>query len=473
MSKIKVGVLSFSDVRADVHESLKEEIGRQADQIKEALASTGEITVFDTTEIVRSNGTARECALQLKALLLDAVVFNVPVFAFPNFSLIASSILKLPTFLISNVNGNLPGLGGLQAATNLMRQCGYSCEKAWGNIKEKTVLDKCMRFLRAAYASSQLNGSVFGLIGGRSIGMGSGVACADSWQRTFGVDIDHVDQSEILRRADGIDDVKVESAFRWLSEHVNIEYDEEKLTEKSLKTQLRHYYATKDICEEKSFAFVGVKCHYEMSAYYCTQCLSAAFFNDPYDWDGPKETRVFTCEADCEGGLTMQIMKLLSGKPAIFSDLRFYNKEQGVFYLCNCGAMATWYSSQSDNFLENLRGVSLRPIISKYAGQGAHVQYVAAGSSEKMTFGRLTHDGSGFIFTVFTGHAINMPERALEETCPVWPHIFVVADAPVDSILEKYDCNHVHAVAGDYVEEIRQFCRLKNIEFRYIVTPEQ
>ncbi len=468
MPKIKVGILSFSDGRADVHETLKEEIGGQAAKLREALISTGEITVFEADGIVKSNSTAREYALQLKAQLPDAVIFNVPVFAFPNFSLIAYTVLKLPAIVISNVNGALPGLGGLHASANLIRQCGFPCEKIWGNIGDKTILDRCMSFLRAASAVSQLNGSVFGLIGGRSIGIGSGAASPDSWMQTFGVDIDHMDQAEILRRAEQTYDADVNRAFDWLVRHVNVKYDGKKLTEDSLKTQIRHYYATKAICDEKSFAFIGVKCHYELSAYHCTQCLAAAFFNDPYDWDGPKETRVYSCEADSEGALTMQILKMLSGKPVIFADFRYYEKNTNLFYFCNCGAMATWYASKSDDPAVNLKRVSLCPVIPKYAGQGCHVQYIADDSSETMTFGRLSHEAGKFVFTVFTGTTKNMPPETLDATCPNWPHLFVETDASPEAILERFDCNHVHAAAGNYVEEIKKFCSLKGIEFRHI-----
>ncbi|MEA5011864.1 MAG: L-fucose isomerase [Angelakisella sp.] len=466
MRKIKVGLLSFSDGRESVHQSLCNYIDDCAKQIKAELEKTGQVDVVTASCVIAGNEDAKKYALELKAQMPDAVIFNVPVFAFPNFSLISATVLKLPILAISNVNAGLPGLGGLQAACNLINQCGYPCEKLWGDLQNAETLESAMRFLRAAYAANELNGQVFGLIGGRSIGMGSGVAPVDRWMQTFGVDVDHMDQSEILRRSAFVDPQKVEHAFTWLNKNTKVDYDGDKLTEESLREQIRHYYATKDICEEKDFAFVGVKCHYELSAYHCTQCLSAAFFNDPYDWDGPKETRVFTCEADAEGGLTMQILKLLSGTPVLFADFRFYDKAKNIFYFCNCGAIATWFSQRSDTPEVNLQGVSLKPIIPKYAGKGCHVQYIA--KEGRMTFARLTHDQDKFIFTVFTGTAKELPEAALKDTCEVWPHMFVEADAPYQSIIENFDCNHVHAVYGDYVEEIKLFCQLKNIEFRYI-----
>ena len=91
------------------------------------------------------------------------------------------------------------------------------------------------------------------------------------------------------------------------------------LQPEKLQLQIRHYEAIKQIIREHHYDFVGVKCHYEMSRHYCTQCISAAFCNDPYDWDGPKEPVVYACEADCDAALTMQILKLLTHDPVIFT----------------------------------------------------------------------------------------------------------------------------------------------------------
>lgn len=466
MAKIKVGILSFSDGRADVHAGLAPYISECEKRIRRQLEAIDEMELCDTQKIIAGNGDAKKIALKLKSSLPDVVIFNIPVFAFPNFSLISASVLELPILVASNINGALPGLGGLQAAYNLMRQCGYYCEKIWGDIEEPEILNRYLHFLRAAHAAADLKGQTFGLIGGRSIGMGSGSAPVDEWQRTFGIDVDHMDQLEIVRRAKLVPEEKVEHAFVWLKDRMKIEYDNNKLTESSLKEQIRHYYATKDICEEKSYAFVGVKCHYELSAYHCTQCLSAAFFNDPYDWDGEKETRVFTCEADAEGGLTMQIMKELSSLPVMFADFRYYDKDKNLFYFCNCGAMATWFAGQSRIPEDNLKNVTLKPIIPKYAGCGCHVEYIS--KECEMTFGRITHENGQFIFSVFTGKVIKMPESELEKTCTQWPHMYVVPDAPFEKIMENYDCNHIHGIAGNYTEEIRYFCEMKHITFRHI-----
>lgn len=156
MSKIRVGILSFSDGRTSVHAGLAEYICECRTKIQTALEKTGEVEFCSSDKIVSGNGEAKEFALELKRELPDVVIFNVPIFAFPNFSLIAASVLKIPILVISNINGELPGLGGLQAACNLMRQCGYYCEKIWGNMEDEETLNRVMSFLRAGHAVTEI-----------------------------------------------------------------------------------------------------------------------------------------------------------------------------------------------------------------------------------------------------------------------------------------------------------------------------
>lgn len=464
---IKAAILSFSDGRGRVHESLEPYILACEQRIKNELEKTGEVIVETVDEVIFDSRKARELSLKLAAGNPDAVILNIPVFAFPNFSLIAASFQHVPLLAIAPVNGKLPGLGGLQAAVNLIRQMGMKCEKVWGNIEDEHTLRKVMEFLRAAHAVTTLKGQIYGLFGGRSIGMGTGAVNPDLWFKVFGVDVEHIDQLEIIRRAESVDQTEVDRAFDWLVKKTgSINYDKDKLTIDSLKWQIRCYYATKDLVCDRKLDFIGVKCHYELSEYYYTQCLSAALFNDPYDWDGPKEPVVYSCEADSDGALTMQILKLVSGKPVIFFDLRHYDDKEGVFAFCNCGSMPTWYAARSDEPGENLKEVALQPIIPKYAGKGCHVQYVA--KEGEMTFGRLTRVLDKYKFTIFKGEFKKMPNEKLEETCPVWPHGYTKVNMDPLELINRFENNHVHAVHGDYIEEIRKFCKLKEIECEII-----
>lgn len=465
---IKVGILSFSDGRGRVHKALETYINECRDHLKCYLEKTGEVTVCFPEIIINSTKQAKIQGMEMASQKPDAVILNIPVFAFPNFTVIALNMLSIPCLAISPVNGKMPGLGGLQAAVGMIRQLGFKCEKVWGNIEEPETINKVMIFLHAAYAVTSLNGQVYGLLGGRSIGMGTGTVNPDVWMRLFGVDVQHIDQLEIIRRAEHMEGERVEKAFTWLNEKMqSVQYDGDKLTEDSLKFQIRCYYATKELVDEYGLDFIGVKCHFDLSEYYVTQCISAAFFNDPYDWDGEKEPVVFSCEADSDGALTMQIMKLVSGRPVLFFDFRHYDIKDNVFSFCNCGAMSTWYAQRSQDAEENLGSVKLLPIISKYGGKGCHVQYVA--KAGEMTFGRLTRVQDKYRFTAFLGNFKRLPDEKLEETCPVWPHGYVETSVVPDTLISRYSSNHIHGIYGNYIDELKMFCEIKGIDYEVIV----
>jgi L-fucose isomerase len=460
---IRVGILSFSDGRRRVHEGLAPYIKEQESRIRTSLERTGEVEVLLPDEIAWHPELARSQSRLIAARQPDAVILSVPVFAFPNLAVIATALQAVPCLALSPVNGALPGLGGVLAASNAIRQVGMRCEKVWGNLEEPRTLGRVMEFLRAAHAVSRLRGQVYGLVGGRSIGMYSGAVTPDVWMKVFGVDSDHVDQLDLIRRAEAVRPAEVDRALAWLTAHVgSVRYDGDKLTEASLRFQIQCYMALKEIIAERRFDFVGVKCHYDLSEHYVTQCLSAALCNDPYDWDGPKAPVPFSCEADSDGALTMQVMALVSGHPALFFDFRHYNAQDGSFVFCNCGAMATWYAERSTDLAANLRSVHLCPIIPKYGGKGCHVQYVAR--EGQLTLGRLSRTLDRYKLTLFRGEIRRYPEAKLQETCPVWPHAFVQVAGDPESLIDRYDSNHVHAVAGDHIATLQSFCRLTGID---------
>ena len=85
-----------------------------------------------------------------------------------------------------------------------------------------------------------------------------------------------------------------------------------------------------------------------------------------------------------------------------------------------------------------------------------------------MTFGRLTHVNGEFTFTVFTGSLQHRPHELAEKTCAQWPHLFARVDCDPYRLIQEYANNHIHAVSGDYVEEVRMFCELSGVTFKHI-----
>jgi L-fucose isomerase len=461
--KPKLGILGFSDGEPEVHEQLKEIVQKQCVAIADALEASGAVEVVRGRQLVNSVRTAKSEALRMVAEDVDGTIFSYGVFSFPNFSAIAAQNGKGPFLLAANLNPDWPGMVAMLASGGALHHLGFDHFRVAGDVKEPAVLAEILTFARCAKVVNSLNGQKYGLIGGRSLGMYSATVSMQDWQQKFGIDIEHLDQSEILRLAETIPGGQVEKAFRWLGGNVGqINYDGVRLTEAKLKTQIRHYEATKKLVAMHNLDFVGVKCHYELSRHYCTQCLSAAFMNDPYDWDGPKEPMVFACEADSDAALTMQILKLLTDNPVLFMDVRHYDREYDVMVFCNCGSESTWYAGKADNPRENLKNVTLYPCLEIYAGGGCHVNCMT--KAGQATIARLNRTEGKYRMTIIPAEFVELPREKMAETTAEWPHVF--AKLPFDHriFLEKFDANHCHAVYGDHVEELKMICKMLEIE---------
>jgi len=461
--KSKIGILGFSDGEPEVHKQLKDFVQEQLNTISNVLNNSGQVEVVKGERLVNSVSNAREESLKLLSEDIDGVIFSYGVFSFPNFSAIAAKNLRKPIMLVANLNPDWPGMVAMLAAGGALHHLGIEHFRVAGDVKKKDILEKILTFSRCARVASGLNGMTYGLIGGRSLGMYSATVSMQKWQDKFGIDIDHLDQSEILRIADTIDKDKVDKAFTWLSSNIGkIEYDEERLTEDKLKTQIRHYEATKKVISDRSYDFIGVKCHYEMSRNYCTQCLSAAFINDPYDWEGPKEPMVFSCEADSDGALTMQILKMLTGDPVLFMDVRHYDPEHDVMVFCNCGSQSTWYSNHSSDPRENLKDVTLYPCLEIYSGGGAHVNMMTG--KGVATIARLNRYREKYRMTIIPTEFVELPPEKMAETTKEWPHTFAKLPFDYKIFLDRFDANHCHAVYGNHVKELETICKMLGVD---------
>jgi L-fucose isomerase len=461
--KHQIGLLSLSDGRDRVHAGLVPVIERYNDALVAALETTGEVEVIRGSTPINNPETARHEAERLKQAGVAGVIFHQPVFGFPHFAVIAAQILELPYLLLSPKEPDYPSLVGLLTVGGAFAQLEIPHIRIWGDIGEPEVLARVLAFIRAASAVRRLRGQVYGLLGGRSMGLYSAAPAPNLWIRYFGVDTDHVDQWEIVRRAETVNHERVTAGIAWLTEQMaDIDYDGAQLTPSRLERQVRAYLATKDIVADYGWDFLGIKCHYEMSEYYAVQCLSASLLNDPYDWEGPKDTKVISCEADSDGALTMQVLKLLTGQPVALLDVRFYDQQAGVWVLSNCGAAPTWFAARSEDPAQNLTRVRLVPSTPKYLAGGAHVWFQFR--EGPVTLARLQRAGDTYQLVILKGNVEEMPVESVTGSSTIWPLAFVRLEAPVENVVENLNSNHLHLVSGDATRELHLAGQLLGVE---------
>jgi L-fucose/D-arabinose isomerase len=455
----KIGVLTFSDGREFVHRDLIDMNGGFQDRLANRLAADGHEVV--TGEIVWSPESARSEARRLAEQGCDATIFNYAVWAFPHFTAIASQFAPRPILTFSNVNPEHPGLVAMLAGAGTLNQLGVPFDRAWGDVEDDATYDVIRRFCVAAGVVQSLRGQTYGLIGGRPMGMYTAVSNADDWMRQFGIDIEHIDQWEVVRRGERMDGARVRAGREWLEGWGNVHYDGDRLTPELLERQVRSYYAVRELVEEWDLAFCGIKGQPELTNHYCTMDVAEAFLNDAYDWDGAKEPVVCATEADSDAALTMQILKLIAGTPALFADVRHYNAEAGFFDLVNSGEHATYFAGASLDPERNMPHVNFLPEVFYFPAGGASVQHLAAPG--RATFARLTRKDGRYWMAILRGELLRFgaeaDERYMRETTWEWPHAFARFDTAPETLLSSYASNHIHAVYGDCVDELVTTCR--------------
>ena len=474
--KIRVGLLDFGDGRRFLQTPL-EKINRQ---FREALVHRLEADGFEVVagdEVIWQNDIAVRNGRRMAAEGVDAVVFNFSVWAWPQYARVAAQFCPQPIVMFSNVNPQYPGLVGMLANSGSLDQAGIPFTKAFGDIADDQVFARLRTQIRAVAAATRLRGLTYCIIGGRSLGIDTTVIDPAQWMQQFGIDVDHVDQFELVRRAELElkEGSRVAPALAYLKKTVGkIHWRDDgttfRLTEELLGRQIAMYYAALDLVEEFKYDFCGIKGQRELTEHFVTADVAEAFLNDPYGPDGrPKPSIVCSTEADSDAALTMQMFKHLAGTPVLFADVRHYHADLGVWDLCNSGEHATYFAAKSLDPEENLARTEFRPQGFYFPAGGAAVYHIAAPG--RVTLARLTRKNRRYVMTIVPAELVDFGARNHEIAAisqDNWPHAFARFDCGVESFIESFHCNHIHGVYGDYVAELERLCAVLDIDCRVL-----
>jgi len=478
MKSTPIGIALINDEREHVWRANREEcmevVNKWAEIIRRGVknidGSSPEVVVgSDTITSVRvAQRVGEELArANCKQIILCFYVWNFPFLVWP---LINSVGRDKPILCLSNNSGKYPGNVGLLATDGALRQVGVRTHRIIGDMNDPEVQAKVIDWVRAAQAYTTIQNEVYGMYGGHSMGMETGYFHLVPIIKTFGVTVRQIDQLLLVEKMKEVDEREVEKAMKWFTELLGdrIKYDGKMLTPETLKKQIRLYLAIKIVNEEKGFDFCGLKGQRELSEYVCIGDVAEMLMNDPYDWNGPKETTVCATEADSLAAITMQLLKYISGGlPVLFMDVRLYHPDKDIWDFCNSGNHASWYASRSMNPKENFKKITFHPALEYYfkAG-GASVEFDAAPGP--ITFARLGLWDDKLYMVIMLGEAVELPpeeRKAInEQTNPTWPHVHARLHCSFDEFIEVFPSNHILGVAGNHVRALKYLCEISGIE---------
>ena len=467
MSRPKIGLMTFGDERDYMWEGYFGGLTKPRHQeAREFLGSLPlEVIAFD--ECARSKQEVDRQVKELKAAGVEALFAHTPCWATPNIVVRAVQGMELPTVIVTSKSAATHGMVGMFGAAGTLSQLGIDHIRIRDDFGAPVFEQKMLPYFRAASVKARLRGRVMGLFGGRSLGIDTGTFDPMQWRAQFGVDVDHIDQLEIVRRAELVDAARVEKTMAWMKQKfASIAFDDGKLTEEKLAFQARCYLANKDINEEKGLDFIAVKCMTELSDHYVPQCISAALMPGPYDAEGSKQPCAMSCEADGDGALSMEILKEVSGGGStLFADVSHMDEAKNILYLPNCGGMCSWFAGRSDKAEDNLGKIELRPSVRP--GGGAITYFTAAPGP--ITLARLYRVAGEYRMAIIPGQVVNL--TAEDQAAFVQqrgkhqlPTAFVKVDADLDHLVDEFGSNHISGVAGSWVRELEILCEMLDIE---------
>jgi len=472
-----IGLLMMNDERQHVIERNEElnlqVLRRWARVISDGMvaADGGKPELVAIEQTISSVRKAQEAGERLRragvrSLVMCYNVWNFPFLAWP---LVQTLAREVPILSLSNNNGRFPGNVGLLATDGALRQAGLRTHRIIGDIDDAATQQKVLDWLRAAQARTTMQGEVYGLYGGHSMGMETGYFHLVPSIKAFGCTASQIDQLLLVETMKSVDASEVRRGREWFETLLGerLRYDGKMLTKETLETQIRLYLAMEAVNQEKGFDFCGLKGQRELTEYVCLGDVPEMLMNDPYDWRGRKEPVVCATEADSYAAITMQALKYISGGlPTLFMDVRLYHPDRDLWDWCNSGNHASWYAARSYDPAVNFSKVTLHPALEFYfkAG-GASVEFDAAPG--RMTFARIGIYGEQQYMVIVPGEAVELePKEAAElrkQTDPTWPHVWAKLDCSFEEFTTVFPANHVQGVIGDYVQALTWYCEITGI----------
>jgi len=333
--------------------------------------------------------------------------------------------------------------GGIIHGT--LDELGINHHFFYGSPNCQSLLDKITIFIKAASCSKNIKDQKLCVVGGRVPGMYTTMADIIQVKKVFGIEIVHIDSLRVYLEAIKIKNKKIKS----LKQEIVSQFGKVNVNEQCFDKSLRLYFALKKILSEEKIKIAAVKCMDEMINNYAPFCLANSFLND----DG----YTISCEGDIYGAITMQILKEISSNITLFGDVNHINQKENILRIVNCGSMPT-------KMAETKKEIDLLPQYEYISSIGGATTVFSVKDSPA-TIARLFRKDGVFGIIAFEGETFKQPKVKFKEARENWPHAFVKFKGESDILIQNLRSNHLHLTFGWYLNVIKEFCKLNNINF--------
>lgn len=329
-------------------------------------------------------------------------------------------------------------------------EIGVPHKFVYGDIEDRDTIATIVAFAQGAHLKSTLNMSTVGSFGGRGMGQTCGAADPSQWMRTFGIDIDSRDTTEILRTAERIAPEEIKRLRPRLKNLFEEAPAETSVNDRSI----RLYLALKQIVDREKFDFYTIQSFPGLADDYSATCFAQSMMLE----DGYGTSTL----GDFNTALTVFLLTKLSREPVYYGDLQHVDKATKEIKIIGDGACPPSLASK------------LGP--AGFAEHGIPTEGGAGGLSVKLlckagegVLARLGRVNGEFIMvlapaSVFEPPADQLQDRLNECNIPFWPHAFVTAHCEIEALLQNWTNEYACLGYGDHLyAALVSFCELTGI----------
>ena len=341
-------------------------------------------------------------------------------------------------------------VGGLVMHGALL-EVGIPHKFVYGEAGDPEEVGAIANFCRGAHMRNWLNMATIGTFGGRGMGQTCGVADPSQWMKTFGVDIDSRDTTELIRTAQKVDASELAALEPRIQQLFGLVPDKSLVNERSM----RIYLAIKKLVAANGWDFYTIQSFPGLADDYAATCFAQSMMLE----DGCGTSTL----GDFNTAMTVLLLTKLSREPVYYGDLQHIDKRSGEIKIIGDGACPP-----------SLAG-KLGP--AGFAEHGIPTEGEAGGLSVKLVCkpgeGVLARLGrvDGLFTMVITRCSVVEPPaerlaaRQLECGIPFWPHGFVTAHCDINSLLEHWTNEYACLGYGEHLYgDLIEFCRQTGIE---------
>lgn len=400
----------------------------------DALAKIS-IDCKNTNVIMHDLDTVKKAAESLKSTDADVILICIATWSEDHHLLDLLSYIDKPVILRAYPAFDTGSLCCAHQIGAVFTDIGKKYEFVYGEADDEGCAKETANIAKAYALKTVMSRTRVGAIGGRVKGMTEIAYDEFSIKEKLGARVVNLDEKEMLQKVEAISDAEAEKI---LEQKKDVLSPCKILSSKeSMIESIKYYKALKDLAAEYELEALSVKCY---TTYMGKICLGYSLLAE--------EGIVGSCEGDVTNALTMKMMYELSGKPINNTDLLYPDEKANTILFAHCG---------SSGFSIAEGDVELCPV--RLAESGVCTKFLV--KPGKVTAVNICGHGDKFRLSAMVGDAVpcgmEFPGNPVK----------IKFEKDVTQISKEIMANgighHWMVAYGDYMEELKNFCKINNI----------